>query len=143
MTPPPPRPRRSAGRCATLAPLTALLIALAPGCYFFLPLVEVEANQPPVILDSDPPEGAPLVFDLEVERPFVVVEDEGAVEFHWSISGGIGTQGGAEPIGGSLQGSQLSLSWDDSFEGRTLRVTVYDVEGESTAREWVMESIGP
>lgn len=117
------------------------LSLVAPGCYFFLPIIEVEANQAPVIEDSDPPEGETLLFDREVERPFVVVTDDGdELEFLWSISG-VGTLGGAEPIGGTLKGSQLSLTWDDSYEGETLRVAVYDPEGASASREWLMEGL--
>ena len=115
----------------------------APGCYFFLPIVEVEANEAPEIVESDPPEGATLLFDREVERPFVVVTDDSdiALDILWSISGGVGTLGGAEPIGGTLQGSQLSLGWDDSYEGEALRVSVYDSGGASVSREWIMEGL--
>jgi hypothetical protein len=129
--------RRSRGHLAG-----CLAAALwTPGCYFFLPIQEVDANQTPVIEESDPPDGSTLLFDREVERPFVVVTDDGdELEFLWSISG-IGTLGGAEPIGGTLQGSQLSLTWDESYEGRTLRVAVYDVEGASASREWIMEGL--
>lgn len=137
--------RRRYSKIAT--PWHVLCIPLwSSGCFYFLPLQEVQENVPPIIKYSSPEEGEPLVLDLAVTKVFVVVEEPDGDSFTclWYIDGGVGEVGPSEPIqGAGGKGCQVSLTPDPDYHGRTLTCTVFDEPDlDSTERSWPIEVIG-
>lgn len=119
----------------------ACMGALLTGCPFVLPLIEEQENLTPVIVESDPREGAELELSMSDTVVFVVAEDANDIDqvtFLWTIERS-GEQGNTTPIvDGPRRGSALRLSPDPRYDGRLLTVRATDSFGASARREWVI-----
>lgn len=111
------------------------------GCPFVLPLIEEQENLTPVIVESDPREGAELELTMNDTVVFVVAEDANDIDqvtFLWTIERS-GEQGNTTPIvDGPRRGSALRLAPDPRYDGRLLTVRATDSFGASARREWVI-----
>lgn len=115
---------------------------LASGCFLTLPLIEEPLNDAPQIVESNPLAGEPLVLDTEGVRVWIIVRDDAGpqdLEYRWTIDG-LWEQGTAEPIiTEHTYGSILTLDPDPIFDGRRLRVSVYDAERGSAELDWEID----
>lgn len=111
------------------------------GCPFVLPLIEEQENLSPVIVESDPREGAELELTMSDTVVFVVAEDANDIDqvtFLWTIERS-GEQGNSTAIvDGPRRGSALRLAPDPRYDGRLLTVRATDSFGASARREWVI-----
>lgn len=115
---------------------------LSSGCYFWLPLVEEQPNEPPEIRESYPAEGERLDLDLPEVIVYVRVVDKNDPEelsYQWEVNG-LGEEGRTEPLaaGSNIYGSRLTLPRDTLYDGRELQVTVVDSFGDSDQRSWLI-----
>ena len=118
---------------------------LLNACYYWPPTIYVEdANNPPEILHSDPPEGSPLQVTTSASHSaFIVVQDidaDDTLRFQWWISQ-IGILGPGEALlQDDFAGSKIELTnIEDSWHNRTLNCVVYDDDNASAERSWTIE----
>lgn len=109
------------------------------GCFLALPLIEDPLNEAPQIIESNPPAGQAVVLDTPSTRVWIIVSDDAGpqdLEYRWTIDG-LWEQGTAEPIiTENTYGSILTLDPDPLFDGRHLRIRVYDAEEGSAEMDW-------
>ena len=119
------------------------MVFVMPGCFFWLPLNELEPNEPPQIEYSSPEQSEVFRIDTTqggVAWVSVFDPDEGDVmEYLWTISG-LGPQGSSQTfVSGNYQGSSIQLPLDTQLNARVLTCTVFDSQGASDRRSWSIE----
>lgn len=114
---------------------------LTNGCLYIGSLEEVEINDAPAIISSDPPQNEPMLLSQNSNIAFVVVFDQNDPEslvFQWWVQGA-GPLGTAEKIIGedpNVQMSKITLPVEPSWNGRSLNVIVRDSYQDTAQISW-------
>jgi len=116
------------------------ILLWVPGCFVWLPIVEVDPNMPPEITASSPPADATVVVSASGATVFIVVDDPNDPEsliYLWSIHGK-GQVPDTPLVTAGLNGSQVDIAADPDFDGRQLEVWVSDSYGAKDSRSWTL-----
>ncbi len=110
------------------------------GCFYFLPLIPVEANVPPSLVRASPLRDGTVVITDRGAVVYIVVSDPDNAEevsFRWEMSGE-GILSGAQtiPDGATHRVSQLRLDPVARYDGATLSVSASDNSGSAVEVSW-------